>query len=259
MKTESGHYYSRDGKPAHWVEKKDGSGNRPTTIADARKQSLLPSPTTVLKLLAKPALIDWMIRTAVHAVVTAPDAPNEGLDAKITRVLDEERQQDQESQMAKDLGTSIHEAIEQAISGQPWNPALKVFVDPVMGQLAHIGRCVASEKVLVAQDHAGKVDCICESDYFITVVDFKSSKKLPDKGPYIEHRLQAASYAASIGFTGEKRVHALIIYISTTEPGRIKVCMVDDWERDYKMFRLILEFWYLSNNYDKPTAGRLPF
>lgn len=243
---ENGHYYTRAGEPAHFQPKKDGTGNTPTTIVHARKLQLFPSPTTILKLLAKPALVDWMIRTAVHAVVTAPDVPNEGLDAKITRVLDEERQQDQEGQIAMDLGSSIHEALENAVSGRAYPEALKGYVQPVLYQLGLIGRVVASEKVLVNEiGYAGKTDCILESDDAITVVDFKTGKRIPDRS-YDEHLLQCASYAGALGNTGDKRIRGMLVYISTTEPGLVKAVECD-WKPDFERFKLLLQFYKLTN------------
>lgn len=245
---ENGHFYTQSGEPMHFVAKKDGSGNRPTTIADCRKNNWLPSPTTILKILAKPALVDWLIRNAVTAVVSDPDRPGEKLDDKITRVLDQEKQQDQESQAAMDLGASIHEAIELCISGQKWNESLSVYVNPVMRDLNVLGRVVASEKVLVNPiGYAGKTDCILENDDSVIVADFKTGKRIPDK-PYEEHLLQCASYAGCLGNTGNKRIRGMLVYISTTTPGEIKVVECAEWEKDYRRFRLLLEFYKLTNN-----------
>lgn len=254
MKPESGHYYSLDGKPAHFQPKKDGSGNRPTTVADCRKLGLLPSPTTILKLLNKPALIEWLIRQAVNAVVTSPDVPGEGLDAKIARVLDEERQQDQESQIARDLGTDIHEAIELALNDVEWNQELRIYVAPVIDAVMKLGRIVSTEKILVGRGCAGRTDCIVEDDDFITVVDFKTAKKLPDRGAWPEHRMQAGFYADSLGNTGDKRVRTAILYIEKEIPGRIAVFTDEQWQSEYQKFQLLLKYWYLSNDVAMPEG-----
>lgn len=241
------HFYDKTGNPKHFVEKKDGSGNRPSTVADCRKNDWYPSPTTVLKLLAKPALMDWLVRNAVIAFASDPLREGESLDDKITRVLDTERQQDQESQIAMDLGAAIHEAIEKALGMQPWDNSLKAYVDPVMGQLAHLGKCVASEKVLVNEiGYAGKTDCILENPEEFWVADFKTTKRIPER-PYDEQKLQLASYCAALGNTGEKRIRGVILYVSTTEPGLVKAVECPDWPADFRRFKLLLEFWKLTN------------
>lgn len=248
----SDHYYTKDGTPTHWVPKKDGKGTRPTTVADCIKLQLLPSPSTILKLLAKPALEDWKARQQILAVMTAPDLLiPETIDQKITRVLDVERQHEQESSIARDMGTAIHEAIQNALSGKPWSQSLIAYVCPVLIEIGRLGRVAFTEKVLLAKDHAGLCDCGTENDEVLTLLDFKSCK-LPPKSPYPEHRMQLASYAASLGNTGDKRIECVNIYISKTEPGLIAAINLGDWQRDYKLFRLLLEFWYLNNNIEMP-------
>lgn len=248
----SDHYYAKDGTPTHWVPKKDGKGTRPTTVADCRKLQLLPSPSTILKLLAKPALEEWRAKQMLYSVLTAPDLLiPETIDQKITRVLDVERQHEQESAIARDMGTAIHESIQNALNGKQFDSHLSPYVCPVLQEIMGLGNVIFSEKVLIAKDHAGLCDCGVESNGVVTLLDFKSSKTLP-KSPWPEHRFQLASYAASLGNTGDKRIECVNIYISKTEPGLIAAINLGDWQRDYKLFRLLLEFWYLNNNIEMP-------
>lgn len=246
------HYYRPGtGEPCHFIEKKDGKGTRPTNIGDCRKLGLLPSPSTVLKLLAKPQLEDWKARQMILAVTTAPDLPGETIDQKITRVLDVERQHEQEAADARDIGSAIHDSIQLALNGKAWDTSLKTFVAPVIDWVNKSGRVIFTEKVLMAKDHAGMCDCAVENDSQVILYDFKSCKTLP-KYPWNEHRLQLSSYAASIGNTGDKHVECANIYISKTEPGKIAVLPIENWPNDYRKFRLLLEFWYLENEVEKP-------
>ena len=58
--SESNHWYTRDGAPQYTVpSKKDGSP-RSTTLRDARVMNLVPSVTTILNVMAKPALTNWL-------------------------------------------------------------------------------------------------------------------------------------------------------------------------------------------------------
>ena len=61
MSTESGHWYSLDGKACHTQATKKGAKNptRPTNLKDAREQKLLPSVTAYTKMLASPGLERW--------------------------------------------------------------------------------------------------------------------------------------------------------------------------------------------------------
>ena len=57
--SESNHWYTRDGVPRYTVIGKNGK-ERNTTLRDARTENLVPSVTTVLNVMAKPALIPWL-------------------------------------------------------------------------------------------------------------------------------------------------------------------------------------------------------
>ena len=62
---ESSHWYdSATGEPRHEIPKAKGDGMRKPTIADARKLKLLPSVTSILKVIDKPALTTWKIEQA---------------------------------------------------------------------------------------------------------------------------------------------------------------------------------------------------
>src|SRR6476469_5111583 len=81
------HWYLRDGQPFHEIAKKDGSGKRAATLADARKVGALPSVTNVLGVLAKPGLDAWKIEQGIVAALTLPRGNDEPLDAFARRVV----------------------------------------------------------------------------------------------------------------------------------------------------------------------------
>lgn len=252
-----GHYYALDGTPMHTVPKKDGTP-RNTTIADARKLNLLPSVTQVLKILDKPSLRQWMIRQAVYAVTTAPDVPGESLDEKIARILDQEAQQDEESKIAMDRGTQIHAALENYFLGKEVDPVIMEWIEPCAKAVCQRGQLVTCEKILVGKGYAGKVDLILESTDHWLILDWKSCKKLPEKGAWLEHRLQAAAYAQAFWITignkssnGEyKPIRTANAYICTIDPGQFIICDHDpDWKNSYLAFDHILQTWCYINSY----------
>lgn len=248
--SESAHWYSKDGQPCHFVEKKDGIGSRRSTLADARKNLWLPSVTTVLGILDKPALTNWKIEQAVLAVITTPRQPGEADDAFIQRVLHTEKQQDQEGQKARDLGTEIHDAIEQALSGT-LIPAMQQYVDPVLAECAKFGEVKATEQIVIGEGYAGKMDASFYAPGCLTIVDFKTTSKPPkkEKGSWSEHRLQLSAYAKA---HPPQRIQTANIYISTKEPGLVVPIINPPWEEDYPAFEALLTAWKWMNNYD-PT------
>lgn len=253
MSKESGHwYFPVTGEPAHFQPCKTREGTRPTTLADAKRLGLLPSVSSILRVLDKPALRDWLIRQAVHAVVTAPDIPGEGIDAKLVRVLESERQQDQESDRARDLGADVHAAIESALAGQFYEPEFAPFVKAALDEVAKLGTVKASEKILVHPlGFAGKTDLIMQSNV-TTVLDFKTCKNLPTKGAWKEHVLQVSAYtdAVNVSHAAPLVLNSAVLYISTTEPGKVMLYTDEDWQDAFEVFKSVFQVWKWMNGYN---------
>ena len=68
----SEHWYDFNGNAVFEQPKKDGSGMRPTTIRDAKALGLLPSVTSVLKILSKDQLSVWKERMCVKYALLNP-------------------------------------------------------------------------------------------------------------------------------------------------------------------------------------------
>lgn len=249
----SAHFYTQDGRACYEVAKKSGPGMRRTNVTDARKLGLLPSPTTVLKQLAKPQLVNWQIEQGCLAVLTSPRRDGEQLDAFVHRVLHEDREQDAERDAAADMGTEIHNAIECALKGLPCNPNLLPYVNAVLEKIKPLGRVMFTEKILVGDGYAGRTDAGMENDTTITVLDFKGCNALP-KAPYDEHKMQMAAYAAALGNTGDKIVQCANVYINRNIPGEVSVYPIWNWQDEYQKFRLLLTYWYLSNEVPLPPS-----
>lgn len=249
MKEQSSHWYSKSGEAVYTVPRSKGDGMRATTLADARKLDLLPSVTTICKTLAAPALVNWLINNAAMAVATTPRKEGEELDAFIERCLDVDAQS--EADAAKQLGTDIHDEIEYyLVNNGVKRPDLIPFVSPVIEKVKSLGRVVATEKIVVGDRYAGKMDCIVENDGCFHVLDFKSTKakKLP-KESYLEHRMQLSAYSKALGITGDKMIVTANVYISTVNAGEISFCANMDWQEDYNIFQKVTDIWYWQNQF----------
>lgn len=249
MKEQSSHWYRKDGAACYEVPRSKGDGMRATTLADARKLDLLPSVTTICKTLAAPALVNWLINNAAMAVATTPRKEGEELDAFIERCLDVDAQS--ESDAAKQLGTDIHDEIEYyLVNNGVKRPDLVPFISPVIEKVKSLGRVVATEKIVVGDRYAGKMDCIVENDGCFHVLDFKSTKakKLPTQS-YSEHRMQLAAYSKALGITGDKMIVTANVYISTVNAGEISFCANMDWQEDYNIFQKVTDIWYWQNQF----------
>lgn len=250
MSFESGHYYTKDGKPAHFVEKKDGSGLRPTTIADCRKLNLLPSVTQILRVLSRPQLERWKMVQAATAVLTSPRIDGENLDSFMERVLFQDKEQDEQAIAAAGLGTAIHDALETELSGGVCNDEIRPWIKPCLIALMDRGKVLFTEKILVGEGYAGKTDLIQNDGQCTWLLDYKSTTKLPEKSSWPEHRLQLAAYAMAYNDTQDMvPIKTANVYISTKDCGKFVIHENPPRQADYECFSHLVKVWQHMNDY----------
>ena len=260
------HWYLRDGRPFHEIAKKDGSGNRPVTLADARKVLAFPSVTNVLGVLAKPTLEAWKIEQGILSALTLPRQPDEDLGAFAKRVVSDMGEQ---VEKAADFGSAIHAACEAyALNKQlPEDVKMLAFMDDWVRWFdTNVERVAAIEQVFVNHEHgyAGRVDMVALlRNIGWTVVDFKtqkvkrSAKGEPKPAFYETWPLQLAGYRQAILASGAKNVTGMVsVVIDSAQPGPVHVrgwrgegrgARGDDY---FEAFRSALELWRYVKAYD---------
>ena len=67
FKSESGHWYTKEGEPMYTIVGANGV-ERNTTLRDAKSLELVPSVTTVMGMVAKPALENWKMNQLLNSV-----------------------------------------------------------------------------------------------------------------------------------------------------------------------------------------------
>lgn len=254
-------FYTPDGKPFYEVAYSDPKkGMRRANLADARKIGALPGPTTILKCLAKPELQSWIVEQTVLAVLTTPRLPGEDEGAFVHRVLHVEKVQDEERDQAAAFGTALHDALSAYFTGSTVPEDMRPWIGPACEALCSRGQLVCSEKVLIGQGYGGRCDLILESPDFWWIIDYKTTKKLPDKGAWLEHRLQLSAYAAAYarmlehaGHKG-KLIRCANCYISSTDTGKYIIWDHEQpWSNTYSRgFVPLLQVWCFVNGYYPP-------
>jgi len=257
------HWYLRDGRPFHEIAKKDGSGNRAVTLADARKCLALPSVTNVLGVMAKPGLDAWKIEQGIMAALTLPRVENEPLDAFARRVVADMGEQ---VEKAADFGTAIHAACEvYAINKElPSDPKLAAHLKEWVRWFdENVERIDSIEQVFVHLDrgYAGRVDMIAKlKGIGWAVVDFKTQKiKRTPKGEprpvfYETWPLQLAAYQqAALASTGKNIAALASVVIDSAQPGPVHVKVYDNAAEHFRMFLAATELWRYVKGYN-PTA-----
>src|SRR5215475_8902186 len=156
------HWYLRDGRPFHEIAKRDGSGNRHVTVADARRVFALPSVTNVLGVLAKPGLDAWKVEQGILSALTLPRLPGEDLGQFAKRVVEDMGEQ---VERAADFGSAIHAACEAyALNKQlPEDLKLLTHMESWFKWFdENVERVASIEQVFVHHEHgyAGRVDMV---------------------------------------------------------------------------------------------------
>lgn len=243
------HWYTREGAPAYEVLAKSGQP-RATTLADARKIGLVPSVTTVLAVLAKPALESWKVRQGILAALTLGREPGEPDDAYLARVMADSQQQ------AKDAaaeGTRIHDAIEADFQGRRFDPRYEPHVAAVHAELRAlfpgVTDWVAERSFASPLGFGGKVDLHSPStgitvDHKGKDGDFSDGKRLA----YDQH-YQLAPYNRGLGLPLAPCAN---LFVSRTHPGKVKghVWTEKEISAGWGVFDAALTVWQRLRGFD---------
>lgn len=225
----SSHWYDAEGNSRHTLVGKNGKDRAPT-IKDARELGLYPSVTTVLKAISNGGLDRWRIEQV--ALAAQKTDQNLAPEIFVSKVIEKAFEQVGD---AADLGTEIHLALEQHFQGQPFDPAMFVYVEAVdkwvkANQITFTGHELRLVNKTVG--YAGTTDAAFKAPNGYGILDFKSRKTIAGKKveSYDTQILQIAAYhVAHFGPITEMdtEVCGVNVYISTTEPGRVEAVWYD--------------------------------
>ena len=245
--SEQGHWYYTNGDPAYTIIGANGK-ERATNVKDARKLGLVPSVTTILKLIPKPFLERWIVKQAVLSSLTLPRNLNETDDDYVERILIDK---DEQSRKAKEKGSAIHGAIEQYLRDKSReNPYRHYAIFTIAElqkylQIPDFTNDCESERSFATHDFGGKVDLYSIKRNFI--IDFKtkdfdeSTKKLA----YDEQSIQLVAYARGLGIPTARLLN---VFISTKVEGLVKIVEhTENKEYYWNVFKKCLALWQMLN------------
>lgn len=275
--TESSHWYSKSGVPMHSTpyaaSNKEKAGQlRPTTLKDAKAGNLLPSVTTVDKLIVNKALEAWKIENAILAALTLPRINNETDDAFAARVAQDTQET---ASTAATFGTAIHDACEAYLMERQRTDlvTLAPYCGPVFDWIdEQIEEVIGCEYVVVSNlGYAGRVDTKValrpgRSAYNelaslnpnfngIAIIDFKTRK--PNNGKlrsYDSDSRQLSAYLnaeQSVPAGGLRPTATANLYISSVDPMApvLKAWSADEMRDSWQVFETTLKLWSLINSY----------
>jgi hypothetical protein len=266
---ESGHWYNRDGSPCYEVRGNNGK-MRAFNLRWDRGLGAVPSVTTVLKIIDKPALTNWLVDQGIMAALTLPRVDGEPEDAYIARVRDDSKQQ---AIKAAQEGTRIHDAIEHYWKTGGYVDGYELHTQAAVARIRELFPNVNDWVAEVSFAHplgfGGKVDLHSPStgivvDYKGKDGDFTDGKRLA----YDQH-WQLAAYQVGLGLAAKCFLQSdsnpeldaewydgfhpcANIFVSRTHPG---YAVSHGWSSEeirsaWKIFSATLFLWKLLKNYD---------
>jgi hypothetical protein len=250
-----GHWYTVDGRAMHTVVGKNGS-ERPTTLRDARQLNLIPSVTTIMRVLEKPQLTDWKVRNAVVAAVLTTRLVGETDEQLVERIL---TNAEGSVTLAQDFGTALHDLMErralspEALSApfvdkelRPWFP----FIEEFYKGIREVVRC---ESTVVGDGYAGRIDLLARrEDDSLALFDFKTSKWKQGKANfYPEHCRQLAAYQRVLQDQFGEPIDCINVGINSLNPEQFQTrkWKGEELESGFNVFSLTLKLWQTINNY----------
>ena len=237
---ESGHWYTKDGSPAYTTIGK--TGERATTLRDARKLGLLPSVTTINGMLSKAGLDTWKQQQVLLAALTLPRQDGEAEQEWLARVMQDSKATGRE---AAERGTAIHAIIESYFE-QVYMPEKPAYLDNIDVALkdAFGEQLWLSEKSFGHPlGFGGKCDLMASSGF---VVDFKTKETDLDKvDVYFEHEMQLAAYREGLGMPTARS--AIVFVNGKTNQVKLIEISQEKLQSGWECFEHLLRVYQIKN------------
>ena len=238
--SESGHWYKKDGSPAYTTIGK--TGERATTLRDARKLGLLPSTTGVIRQLSSAGLDTWKQQQVLLAALTLPRLPDEPEAEWLKRVMQDSRATGAE---AASRGTAIHAIIQSWFEGV-YMPEKPPYINKILETLENaFGKQLwLSEKSFGHPlGYGGKCDLMAKAGF---VVDFKTKETDLDKvDVYFEHEMQLAAYREGLGVPTARC--AIVFVNGTTDQVKLIEIEQDRLQKGWECFEHLLRVYQIKN------------
>lgn len=182
------------------------------------QNEVVPSVTTILSIINKPALVAWSANTAVASVAEAIEPGKSYDEIELQRIFESAKKAHTRQKVdAGNIGTFIHEWIEKYIHNErpkmPVNPSLREAVEQFLDwKNTNKVEFILSEQVVFSKKYSyiGTLDFICTIDGKPYIGDTKTSNAI-----YPEYFLQTSAYrqAREEEFPNEKYCGQVIVRV----------------------------------------------
>jgi hypothetical protein len=238
--SESGHWYKKDGSPAYTTIGK--TGERATTLRDARKLGLLPSTTGIIRQLSSAGLDLWKQQQVLLAALTLPRLADELETDWLKRVMQDSRATGRD---AAERGTAIHAIIQSWFEGV-YMPEKPPYINTIIETLENAfgSQLWLSEKSFAHPlGYGGKCDLMARAGF---IVDFKTKDTDLDKvDVYFEHEMQLAAYREGLGVPTARC--AIVFVNGTTNQVKLIEIEQDRLQKGWECFEHLLRVYQIKN------------
>jgi len=243
--SESGHWYTQEGEPMYTLIGANGK-ERNTTLRDAKSLGLVPSVTTILGMVAKPALENWKLTQAITSAINLDKKDNESIDSYIYRCKSDAKNI---GITAAKEGTKIHGQIETGFLGGKKTKPYKIIKKWLDENFPEHNDWIAEDSFCASQGYGGKIDLYSNNVF----IDFKTKDNLEGKDPaklvYDEHGMQLSAYGQGMGIDYPTRV-SIFIDRKDTSIILFHIWDLESHNKHIEMFNSILKYWQLVKNYE---------
>ncbi len=245
--SERGHWYRKDGTPAYEIIGKNGLP-RPTTLRDARKEGLLPSVTSIIRLAAAPGLDIWKQDQTILACLTMPKIHAESEADYVARIKSDAKEQ---ARQAAERGTLIHAYVQEGFSSVPYTKLAEEgrrYYESARDTLVAECNLVewVCEQSFARDGYGGKVDLHCPE----ILVDVKPTEKdLDTVNTWDEQSQQCAAYRHGLWLNNAR---CAILYINViTAASRLMWVSEEELKQGFNCFMALLKYWHAKNQIEE--------
>lgn len=266
---DGGHWYYPDGRSLHTVPKKDGTGERNTTKADARKLGLFPSVTAITKIVANPSLDRWKQNQMLEACVNNPIVGGEDTE----EYGDKMRQFAQKKMVdARAFGSLYHNAIDElnktGFLDNKYDEIKPYVKHYIQWTRDHSVSFIDTEFVCVNEKfgYAGQVDGLAVVDGKLTLLDYKTQDVKEDakgnlKPNYYDSWVwQLAAYKNADWENKPPRIQQVMsVVLCSQSPCYpiMKVWTSQELSNAWKIFKSSCAIWQLTNKFNPAENAKL--
>lgn len=233
----------------------------PTTHVYTIDGKKVDGTTSILGVIAKPALLYWAVNVTISHFQNNLK-PGEIYDEIQLKALfnDAKSAHRKKSTEAADIGTIVHNWIKDHVAGKkpklPINKSSRNAIDTFLRwEKEHHVKFLESERILYSKKYgyAGTLDFIAEVDGKIKIGDYKTSTGIWD-----EYWFQLASYQQAFQeeFPEKKIAGGIIVRIG--KDGSLEVAERDDYEDNVKAFNAALVLYRRINKLKEEKPQFIP-